>query len=278
MESSVIGTQPPSKQRRRWLRFSMRTLLVFMSIAGAGFAWLRAELHEVIERRQTIRAVKRLGGVFSVFDPVIGDGSVPSSQWEPLREWLGHEFTWKVSAIHLNSPSVSDNDLASLPKMRSVHSVYIQSAQVTDAGLRHLARYPELTQLDLTGTQVTDAGLSHLRQIPHLYVLILDNTQITDSGLSELRNLPELLGLGLSGTRITDNGVESLQEVTTLQWLFLDGTQVTEDGNERIARALPNCQIIVDPDPNWQGANPDAPWVRRPRPPLNLSLEAFLRM
>ena len=41
---ALTGEAPCKLKRRRWLQFSLRTLLVLMLVFGAGFGWLAHEI------------------------------------------------------------------------------------------------------------------------------------------------------------------------------------------------------------------------------------------
>ena len=43
-----------AKRKRRWLQYSLRTLLVLMLVFGAGFGWLAHQLHRAREKRQSL--------------------------------------------------------------------------------------------------------------------------------------------------------------------------------------------------------------------------------
>ncbi len=57
-------TQPPTtpKPRRRWLQFSLRTLMVLMLVFGCGFGWAGVKLKQAREQRGAVKAIRKLGG------------------------------------------------------------------------------------------------------------------------------------------------------------------------------------------------------------------------
>ena len=60
MTTAEPSTTP--KPRRRWLQFSLRTLMVLMLVLGCGFGWLAYEIKMVREQREAVTAIEKLGG------------------------------------------------------------------------------------------------------------------------------------------------------------------------------------------------------------------------
>ena len=57
-------TQDPdrSKPKRRWFRYSVRTLLLVMLLAGCGFGWLGSKLAQGRRQKAVIVWIDKLGG------------------------------------------------------------------------------------------------------------------------------------------------------------------------------------------------------------------------
>jgi len=138
-------TQPSSAQRNpaRWLRFSLRTLLIIaplVAIALAlGFRYWYADYME----RRAVAEVERLGGT------VFRDG---------------HD---RVISVELPGRAIDDAKLAELlPLLKSLpklNSLVLVSNQVGDGGVQLLAELPNLTIVYLAGTKVTPAGIAKLQ-------------------------------------------------------------------------------------------------------------------
>jgi hypothetical protein len=58
--------------RRRWFRFSLRTLFVLMAVVGLGLVWLKGELRVIRQRKDVARLIEGRGG---------GSGIVWQSTW-----------------------------------------------------------------------------------------------------------------------------------------------------------------------------------------------------
>ena len=186
------------KPKRRWLRFSLRSLMLLMALIAVLFGWA---IHKAREQGIAVAALKEMGCVVQYND---GQRSPTVLEW--LRKLLGEgEF-------------------------RSVTDLYGERSQITDAGLESLRGLTLLHELYLAETQVTDAGLVHLQGLSQLRHLELDRTHVTDAGLVNLKGLTQLELLYLTGTQVTDDGMAHLQGFTRLEYLALGETEMTDAG------------------------------------------------
>jgi len=157
----VTTTTPAtSKPRRRWLRFSLRTLLVLMLLFGAVFGWFAREVQQARAHREAVKAIEKLGGGVTL---VPASGGMMRTAVGGAGKLLGEDLSYDVSAV------------------------LFSETQVTDAGLEYLQALTKLEWLDLDSTLVSDAGLVHLTGLTKLQTLYLGNTQVTGAGVNELR-------------------------------------------------------------------------------------------
>jgi hypothetical protein len=199
--------------KRRWYQFSLKAMLVVMTLACVGLGWLAYERNELRKREVAIAAIEKLGGIVEF------DADQPfRPNW--LRTLLGLKSGGEVVRLDFND------------------------TQVTEGGMDHLKGLTKLGWLDLDKTQVTDAGLVHLQGLTKLEWLYLENTHVTDAGLEHLKGLTELKLLLLDGTQVTDAGLAHLKGLTELGSLHLNGTHVTDQGVSELQKALPNLEII----------------------------------
>ena len=135
-----MSTQPP-KPKRRWYQFSLKTLLVvvtlFCVMAGWG-SW----------RIQQVRSDQRILARLSEFGPV----SAAYNNWG------------RVEGLHLTNQRVTDAELACLKGLTDLQGLSLHSTDITDAGLEHLKGLKNLEALRLERTQVTDEGVKKLQQ------------------------------------------------------------------------------------------------------------------
>ena len=57
-----MTTPTSAKDRRRWLRFSLRTLLVLMTVLGVALGWLGVQVNRVRKQRDAVAWVQQVGG------------------------------------------------------------------------------------------------------------------------------------------------------------------------------------------------------------------------
>jgi len=178
-------------RRRRWFQFSLRTLLVFMLVCGAGLGWLAWKMQRATRQRETVEAIVDVGGrVFYDYQLDEGGAVIPGAQPTApllLRKSLGGDFFCNVTIVHLGGKRVTD-----LKGLIDLQELYLDDAQVTDAGLVHLKGLANLEELRLDDTNVTDAGLEHLEGLTSLKGLYLYETKVTDDGVKKLQDaLPD---------------------------------------------------------------------------------------
>ena len=156
-----VTTPSPStpRPRRRWLQFSLRTLLVVMLVLGCGLAWFAREVEREWAQREAAVTIRKMGG--RVEYVAVSGGMIPTAV-----AWLG---------------GLIDHDLSGY-----VASVSLKGTRVSDAGLVHLQRLTQLVELNLDNTQVSDAGLVHLQGLTQLRWLSLHETRVSDAGVAEL--------------------------------------------------------------------------------------------
>jgi hypothetical protein len=177
-----------AKPKRRWYQFSLKSLLLGITLLAVGpGGYISYEQYRVRQRQAAMDAEKEWGGVFEYSD---------MGRWRRsplLKVLLGDDGALDATSLHLNRPSVNDRDLQALRQMSHLSFLDLSDSQVTDEGLVCLEGLSELVWLRLENTQVTDAGLVHLAHLTKLKALELRDTQVTDSGIEKLQmTLPSL--------------------------------------------------------------------------------------
>lgn len=162
------------KTKRRWFRFSLRTLLLLVTIASAGFGLLGVKMRAKQRERDAVNAIHEFGGRvyydyewYSANRAIILRSSTPPGP-AFLRRILGNDLFAKVTLV----------DIRTKP---------------AEASFRQLAVLNELEGLCLCNVQVTEASLVHLKGLKRLKCIELGNSRITDTGVDELQKaLPSL--------------------------------------------------------------------------------------
>jgi internalin A len=268
-----------SSERRRWFRFSLRTLLLLVAVTAV---WVGIESNRAHKQAAAVKRISELGG-FLRFDferdsrgndipnaepaapkwlrSLLGDDYFRSvhtldfsSMWRSLAPTQQLEVTNEALAIVPSLPDLvileiggnarlGDKHLANLSGCSKLTTLYLYWTSVEGPGLRDLSNLRRLESLSLSNTPLTDVGLQHVAHLPQLRWLKLDGTRITDAGLLHLANLKTLEELDLSNTDVTDAGLAHLLQLTQLKQLSLHGTNVTSNGVTNLQNLLPKCAV-----------------------------------
>jgi hypothetical protein len=251
---AVTAADSTQRPRRRWLRFSLRTLLILVTVLCI---WLGVKVNQARRQKESTDALRKMGaivvcahqGVDFNSGKLVGELNVPG--W--LRELAGDDFFQTVTTVEFRRPITDDHlvHLAGLPQIEYVNLGRVGRA-VTDAGLAHLPRPDRLKKLLASDSQVGNAFAKRLATADGMHSLALSGTRLTDLGLTELRALSKLQSLWIDNTAITDAGLDALKGMPDLRTLCLDATQVTDDGlaklvgNKALGRVELNHTGITD--------------------------------
>jgi Leucine-rich repeat (LRR) protein len=259
-----VAVGSASRPWRRFLRFSVRGLIVLVLVIGVGLGWIVRSAHM---QREAVAAIRNSGGIV-FYDWEWSNGTnIPGGKlW--ARAWLedrfGVDYFSHVTFVRITpgegddaailqvgrltgleilnhdhsgdcivySSTLSDPGLAHLKGLTSLSqlTLNLSDTHVTDAGLVFLKGLTNLSQLDLSGAPITGTGLAHLKGLTKLNRVGLRRTHVTDAGLMHLKGLMPLSDVDLMGTRVTDGGLMNLKGLTNLSSLILDGTQVSDTG------------------------------------------------
>ena len=225
----------PIKRRPKWLRFSLRTLLVVMTVLCV---WLGWKVNAARRQKDAVEAITKAGGDV-VFDyqialnppgtpalfKVLPNALPPEPDW--LRATIGDDYFRKVVAVNLQlrngQPSIAESDLKRLTNLPDLIDVGLVRVRVVSDG-SNLQR------------QINDADLETVGQLSRLRMLVVDHTDISGSGLSHLAKRKDLKFLNLSVTPITalewnlSLNFRCLKNCTyTTLWLRMKGSSTWSD-------------------------------------------------
>ena len=212
---------PTRRRGWRYVRFSVRGLIVVVLLIGVTLGWI---VHQAHVQRDAVAAISRAGGAVE-YDWQLGSNGrrLPNSKpWAPkwLADQVGIDHFGHVARINLlkrgfdrelisigrlsqvwslrlDFPPVTDNGLAHLEGLTGLERLYLPFTKVSDAGLVHLKGLTDLRQLSLRGDAITDEGLTHLKELTNLEFLDLDKTRVNGKGLAQLKALKRLARLSL---------------------------------------------------------------------------------
>ena len=273
-------SKPSTKSRRFRFQYSLRTLLLFVTLASVFMAWFGAKFRTACQQRDAAAAVRALGG-FVVYDyeeratrsgtpeidpgpawvrkllgidyfaDVVRAGCNPryeGGSWPqpvPITDaWLDHFGRLaRMEELDLGYTEVTDEGLAKLEGLTRLRKLGLDGTRVGAAGLRHVGKLVALEALYLNCTKFTGVGLRNLRGLTRLRELHLWDARVTDDGLKDIAELTHLEVLSLDRCEVTDGGLKHLSGLRQLRTLDIDQTQVTAAGIAKLRRALPKCEI-----------------------------------
>jgi hypothetical protein len=272
-ETPSEPNEPPpfARTRRRWFRFSLRTMLVAITLFCI---WLGVTAYRANRQRKAVETIRSYRA-YVRYDYELADNGwevrrdnplPPGPVW--LRDLIGIDyFATAVNVCMDHGNDVNDDSISALAELSQVRRIDIEGANVTDAVmaklkglkqlrelivinssvtesgwdfLRHLTR---LRNLALYGSNVTDSTLIHIDGLTELTSLTLHESQITDAGLRHLKGLTQLEYLELHDPLITDASLQHLKELTGLKQLDIRSTKITSDGIDELKRALPKLKV-----------------------------------
>jgi hypothetical protein len=247
------NTNNPAKPRRRWFRFSLRTLFILVTLASLPLGWVGWGLGEVRKERAVVAWVEEMGGRVTYGIVAV---AVDKSWWVKTTEkWFGEKVLQSINVIDLGETEVSDlsrlaeiknletlylyntevTDLTPLAAMNNLRTLFLSNTPVTD--LSPLAELQSLNELNLGGTEVSD--LWPLAELTNLRLLSVHNTQVSD--LSPLTGLTNLVRLNLRNTPVSD--LSPLAELKSLAMLDLSSTSTTGEQLQSLRQLFPRCEI-----------------------------------
>ncbi len=231
------------KRKHRLFQFSLRWLLVVMTVVGVGIGLL---VKEVRQRRAAIamlheraEGVQYKHGLFYVGTEKRYDISrLPAPGW--LVRIFGEEIFLEPAEIWFSGPQLADEDLAYLPTWNSIRLLHLMDCEsLTGRYAEHLAKLTSLEVLLLMRAKISDDKLSFLSNLANLQNLYLSRMGVTDAAIPSIVELKSLRSLTLLNCPITDSACKELGTMTSLQKLSLSGTQIGDAGLAHLSE-LPN--------------------------------------
>ena len=218
MCSDSTGSKHPGGHRRRYFHYSLRLLLVVVTLLGILMGRVAVRMREAEGQRRAVEAIRKAGGSVAYDWQVLGQKGPSQPHW--LRKLFGEDY------------------------FANVVEVILDSSAATDATLDHFQYLtPNYASCISGGSRVGDGGSGRVRDCTHLVTLYLYDTEITDAGLENLEGMKDLEILYLTKTQVTDAGIDHLARLTNLEAVSVGCTHVTPEGIQRLQRALPRCHI-----------------------------------
>lgn len=171
-------SQENQKPKRRWLRFSLRTFLIVVTIFCVWLGWY---VYRAERQREVVRWVLENGGEVSYDYEFSSDGYRLVDSQPPVPTWLdsmlGVDYFSSIAGVSLPMPVT---DLKPLASLSSLKKLKLFAASEND--LTPLSKLTNLKRLFLVvKTPVTDLRpLASLSSLEHLRLLATPDSDMTN--------------------------------------------------------------------------------------------------
>jgi hypothetical protein len=171
MDTGNISTEQPTapKPKRRWYQYSLRTLLIFVTLFALACSWFAVKMQQARRQREAVEAIEKLGGEVWYETPNDKPGFYyypkhsPNSTW--LRKILGNDFFDNVNILSYSNTNATDLDLTYLKELTQIHTLDLYNTKITNDGIPFLKKIINLHTLSLNSSKVTYNGLIHLKDL-----------------------------------------------------------------------------------------------------------------
>jgi len=252
---AAMSAVPVSRPWRRFLRFSVRGMIVVVLLVGGCLGWI---VRSARIQREAVAAITKSGGSVNYNweewkNGVLVPGGRP---WAPrwLVDLLGVDYFGHVTCVSYwqgeldRSAARTAEVVARASELQAVindalggtnrepESLTQEEQQkilklAMSDGKTFGAKLEELNQLwHRDDFRCTDEELAHLKWLTDLSELDLHSTSVSDAGLAHIERLIKLERLELRGTPVTDAGLARLKGLVNLGFLNLSFTPVTDAG------------------------------------------------
>lgn len=145
--------------------------------------------------------------------------------------------------------SLTDEAFSHLAPLVNLQVLGLNSTRVTAASVQTLRRFPKLEYLHVSTLLGSEEAIKALAELPNLQTLALTG-KVSDESLKWIKDFPKLVQLHLRKTvGISESGLLQLQQAKQLRLLQLDSAGVEQTTVEKLAQAMPWCEIHDQRDP-----------------------------
>ncbi len=115
----MSSPQPPAKRKRRWLQYSVRSLLVLTLLAAMGLGWVRHQMNRLQAEEEAVAAIQALGGTV-IYETGPLEDELPGLEW--LRSVLGQNLFSQVYLVVFPS-GADDHAVRHLDRLRTAETL-----------------------------------------------------------------------------------------------------------------------------------------------------------
>ncbi|MGA2033983.1 MAG: hypothetical protein ABSG68_17180, partial [Thermoguttaceae bacterium] len=232
---SSEGTKSGAKPRRRWFQYSLRSLMVFVTVTCIALGWFTARMRRARTQREAVATIEAEGGrVLYEYDYRVHEKNAGRT-WSEYSAELGHPPTPKWLRDLLG-----DDFFATVASVRDLRA--------DDARLEELARcFPDLERLFVSLAPGPCTPLSAGSGTPPgRETQIAPKGRISGAGLRHLWGLPGLKTFGIQPDEaevgIEDQALRNIEGLTHLESFFFFGP-VADPELEHVSK-LRNLRVL----------------------------------
>jgi Leucine-rich repeat (LRR) protein len=224
--TAAAAERAAPRQPSRWwrMRWSMRALLLAITVLALLLAWVGRTIRAVQHRAALVTALKS--------ESLFGDQIIA---WSSIRVSDSFEPDW---------PAIFLGDWSSV-ELTDIDVDYKQA--VNDDLLEQVAVFRQLEDVSVSGQQITDRGFAALRGMEKLDTLTIEACDITDATLEHIATLRSLEDLTLRGVAVTDKGLGQLWKLPKLNSLTVEFTLVSPKALKAFQNDRPECVVAFTP-------------------------------
>ena len=267
------STDVPAKPRRRWLRFSLRTFFIVITLLCI---WLGFKVNAAHRQHEAVEAILRVGGEVTFDYQLVSvpnspdefttnlNASPPGPAW--LRNLIGDEYFREVVEITIEDRAIAESDFAQLAKVPYLRRIGLGSTPIIldEHNFRPPVKASESEPWDdfhrpisngfsdnrsgngftsgVAVRPIRDADLVVLQNLSQLRAVVLIDNDITGSGLASLVGLKHLREFRIFSFKLDDSAAEEIGEMTNLRELSVGGTRLAD-------KSLRLMRLQDKPDP-----------------------------
>lgn len=96
-----------------------------------------------------------------------------------LRQFVGDQVAGRVTAIHLDSPTIDDKWIRKIVGFKELEVLSVRSTSISDSAFSSLEQLPNLMSINFVDTRVTPlAARAFKKKMPHLTLLKINNAAL----------------------------------------------------------------------------------------------------
>ena len=254
-------------KRRRWFRFSLRALLVVMTVLCV---WLGFKVNAARRQREAVAAILKAGGTVAYDYQLVtqsngkkvidATASLTVPVW--LRSLFGDDFFCSPVSVVMSRCVIDESHFLQLGNLETVTSVKLTSVRiisskdglrrsVQDSDLAALGKMTQLQSLELRNAKIEGFGFAPLANSRHLRTVTFTDNNVYPTPLEVLERfgkINSLEHLSLDGCSIDDAELSKLRNLSNLKELWLNFTDISDAGLKHLAGFTKLTHLYVNGD------------------------------